>query len=155
MNFAQAKRIPIESIPVIDIAELIDGETKARERVAEGMAIAANEVELTVGVLGAQGPTAVVLIARGVALLIDVRGDADRESLARGGAERQVRTLEFETVCRAVALYPAVLVVRVEDPLKLEGKGGCGRGRWGGRLCVGSRSGGVGSSAGRVLSEEV
>jgi len=44
MNFAKATRIPIDSIPVIDIAALINDEPGAREQVSEEMAIAANEV---------------------------------------------------------------------------------------------------------------
>jgi len=44
MNFATAKRIPIDSIPVIDIAPLINDEPEARERVAEEIGIAANNV---------------------------------------------------------------------------------------------------------------
>ena len=44
MNFAKAKRISIDSIPVIDIAALVDGEKDAEKRVSEEMAIAANEV---------------------------------------------------------------------------------------------------------------
>lgn len=44
MNFAQAKRIPIESIPVIDIAALVNDEPEAEMRAAEEIASAANEV---------------------------------------------------------------------------------------------------------------
>jgi len=44
MNFAKAKRIPIESIPVIDIAALVNNEPEAELRVAEKISIAAHEV---------------------------------------------------------------------------------------------------------------
>ena len=44
MNFARARRIPIDSIPVIDIAALVAGEPEAELRAAESMSIAANEV---------------------------------------------------------------------------------------------------------------
>ncbi|HLF29806.1 MAG TPA: 2-oxoglutarate and iron-dependent oxygenase domain-containing protein [Xanthomonadales bacterium] len=44
MNFARAKRIPIDSIPVIDIAALVNDEPEAELRVAEKMSIAAHEV---------------------------------------------------------------------------------------------------------------
>jgi isopenicillin N synthase-like dioxygenase len=44
MNFAKAKRIPIESIPVIDIAPLVNDEPEAELRVSEQMSIAAHQV---------------------------------------------------------------------------------------------------------------
>ena len=44
MNFAQAKRIPIESIPVIDIAALVDGAPGSELEAAEKMSIAAHQV---------------------------------------------------------------------------------------------------------------
>lgn len=44
MNFAVAKRIPIESIPVVDIGPLIKDGGEAKRRVAEEMCIAANGV---------------------------------------------------------------------------------------------------------------
>lgn len=44
MNFAKAKRIPIESIPVIDIAALVADEPESERRAAEQIGIAANEV---------------------------------------------------------------------------------------------------------------
>jgi isopenicillin N synthase-like dioxygenase len=44
MNFAKARRIPIDSIPVIDIAALVNDEPDAELRVAEKMSIAAHEV---------------------------------------------------------------------------------------------------------------
>lgn len=44
MNFAKAKRIPIESIPVIDIGALVAGAPEAERRTAEQIAKAANEV---------------------------------------------------------------------------------------------------------------
>ena len=44
MNFAKASRIPIDTIPVIDIAPLIKDEPGARERVSEEIGIAANSV---------------------------------------------------------------------------------------------------------------
>jgi isopenicillin N synthase-like dioxygenase len=43
MKFAEAKRIPIESIPVIDIAALVKNEPGAELHVAEKMSIAAHE----------------------------------------------------------------------------------------------------------------
>jgi isopenicillin N synthase-like dioxygenase len=43
MNFAKAKNIAIESIPVIDIAALVSGEPDAELRVAEKISIAAHE----------------------------------------------------------------------------------------------------------------
>ena len=42
MNFAKARHIPIESIPVIDIAALVGGEPEAELRVAEKISIAAH-----------------------------------------------------------------------------------------------------------------
>lgn len=44
MNFARAKRIPIDSIPVIDIAALVAGEPEAELRAAEQIGLAAHEV---------------------------------------------------------------------------------------------------------------
>ena len=44
MNFAVAKRIPIESIPVVDIGPLLKGGAADKRRVAEEMCIAANGV---------------------------------------------------------------------------------------------------------------
>jgi isopenicillin N synthase-like dioxygenase len=44
MKFATAKRIPIESIPVIDIAALVNDEPDAELRAAEKMSIAAHQV---------------------------------------------------------------------------------------------------------------
>ena len=44
MNFAKAKRIAIESIPVIDIDALVNDQPEAERRVAEAISRAANEV---------------------------------------------------------------------------------------------------------------
>ena len=44
MNFAKAKRIAIESIPVIDIAALVNEEPEAERHVSEKISRAANEV---------------------------------------------------------------------------------------------------------------
>lgn len=43
MKFAEAKRIPIESIPVIDVEALLNDDSDAELRVAEKMSIAAHE----------------------------------------------------------------------------------------------------------------
>jgi hypothetical protein len=59
------------ALPVLLFVLDDDGRKDAQTGVGfELISGAANEVELTVGVLGAQGPAAVVLITRGVALLI-------------------------------------------------------------------------------------
>lgn len=44
MNFAKAKRIPIDSIPVIDISALVNNEPQAELRVSEKISVAAHEV---------------------------------------------------------------------------------------------------------------
>ena len=61
---------------------------------------------LAVGVLGAKRPPAIILISRGVALLVDVGGDANREVLPGGRPKRQVGAIDIEAVDGRLPLLP-------------------------------------------------